>query len=1316
MKLVYLYLALAFPFLGFGQSTPCSIVHPGNDFENAEFGLHTKYIANDFDIAEGETMTINKIVPTIVNNIDTATIFIYEDDNGQPGNVITSFTEVAPISQTQVSSNFNLPWYEVELELPSPVILEGLPGGSKYWLGLIVAYGTDATSNFWEVKSNGTTAVMHSSLDQGATWTANPSGFDGVFEVHGECNSGTPVLTEPCEIVEAGNDFENAEFGLHTKYIANDFDIAEGETMTIEKIIPTIVNNIDTATIFIYEDNNGQPGNVITSFTEVAPISQTQVSSNFNLPWYEVELELPSPVTLEGLSGGSKYWLGLIVAYGTDAASNFWEVKSNGTTAVMHSSLDQGATWTPSPSDFDGVFQLIGTCIADAPPAEPCEIVEAGNDFENAELGLNLYQLANDFDIAGGITMEITKIIPNIVYNIEVADIFIYEDDNGQPGSLITSFNDVTPTSQVEVSTNLGYPWYEVTLDLPSPVILEGEPGGTKYWVGLYVTMGTDASSFNFWEVKSNGTTAQTYISEDEGATWEPNVSGADGVFQISGNCTGELLDEYCVIEVNVEVAPITQVTFAGIDNTTSTEPTSPAHEYYLDIEGNVAQGVTYDISLQGNTNGDFTSYFTAFIDWNNNEVLDDAGEVYELGTLTNSTGNDGQVVTSNITVPLDAVINNARMRIIKAQDAYVLDPCNAIDVGQAEDYTLLVAEVPDIYCEVEVSITVEPITRVLFADIDNISSSDTSSPAHEYFLDVEGNVAQGGTYDITVEGNTNGTGIHYYTAFIDWNQNEILDDAGEVYQIGSIENSTGTDGQQATVSIDVPLDVATGSTRIRIIKWHFEYPIDPCETIAFGQAEDYTLHISEYENPYCEIEITEVVTPITNVTFAGIENASSAATNAPAQEIFIDISGTVEQGNEYIISLEGFTNGDNTHYFTAFFDWNKNNILDDAGEIYELGTITNSTGTDGVEMVKVIQVPASALLGTTRMKLIKSADAYPQDPCGEYASGQAEDYSIEVFDYCLPDIPLKAPITQVIFAGINNSSPSDPFTTPSYEPFLEIEANVITGETYDVTLQGNPIWDLCFSVFIDWNQNGILNDAGEVYEIDCVGYVPGGGAGELALGTIAVPENAEIGKTRMRVITNADSGFPEDPCGSYYYGQAEDYSVIVKNALLPDCELECPEDIMVEIPTGQTSTVVAYDISFNCDNPFDVTLELVEGLPSGSEFPVGVTTVLYNLVVADEVINTCEFTVTVESILNSEEFKEDSFKIYPNPVDDILTVFGTKTINTIYVFDVAGKKVYSEHPNTKESRINLTAVQSGVYFVKIISGTSVRLVRVVKN
>src|SRR5690554_5081976 len=154
----------------------------------------------------------------------------------------------------------------------------------------------------------------------------------------------------------------------------------------------------------------------------------------------------------------------------------------------------------------------------------------------------------------------------------------------------------------------------------------------------------------------------------------------------------------------------------------------------------------------------------------------------------------------------------------------------------------------PDPYCgPVDFSSTIEPITKVTFAGIENSSSDSTSSPAHEDFTDVEGNVEQGESYDIALEGNTNGSWTNNFTVFIDWNQNGSMDDAGERYEAGTINSSTGLDGQQAITNIAVPADAALGSTRMRVIK-NFgatSFAPDSCTGSSWGQAEDYTIVVS---------------------------------------------------------------------------------------------------------------------------------------------------------------------------------------------------------------------------------------------------------------------------------------------------------------------------------------------------------------------------------------------------------------------------------------------------------------------------------------
>ncbi|WP_139856607.1 GEVED domain-containing protein [Aequorivita sinensis] len=144
-----------------------------------------------------------------------------------------------------------------------------------------------------------------------------------------------------------------------------------------------------------------------------------------------------------------------------------------------------------------------------------------------------------------------------------------------------------------------------------------------------------------------------------------------------------------------------------------------------------------------------------------------------------------------------------------------------------------------------DISDTIEPITRVVLSDIDNTSSAAIDgSPALEDFTNIEGVMVQGISYDIALEGNTNGF-LCYFTVWIDWNQNGEFE-ADEMYEIGYIDNSTGTDGQQTTGTITVPTDAVLGETTMRVIKNWDTSPTDPCDVYLYGQGEDYTIIVED--------------------------------------------------------------------------------------------------------------------------------------------------------------------------------------------------------------------------------------------------------------------------------------------------------------------------------------------------------------------------------------------------------------------------------------------------------------------------------------
>ncbi|MCF8273728.1 MAG: choice-of-anchor D domain-containing protein [Flavobacteriaceae bacterium] len=131
----------------------------------------------------------------------------------------------------------------------------------------------------------------------------------------------------------------------------------------------------------------------------------------------------------------------------------------------------------------------------------------------------------------------------------------------------------------------------------------------------------------------------------------------------------------------------ITYVSFNTINNADILKDVG--YENFTNISTNVYRGSLYDLNVRLNTDGNYINYANVWIDWNRDGDFDDAGEAYNLGSVTNNS--DG--LTSNspitITVPLAAVIGTTRMRVSTKYNAYPSSSCEANFDGEVEDYTI---------------------------------------------------------------------------------------------------------------------------------------------------------------------------------------------------------------------------------------------------------------------------------------------------------------------------------------------------------------------------------------------------------------------------------------------------------------------------------------------------------------------------------------------------------------------------------------------------------------------------------------------------
>lgn len=150
----------------------------------------------------------------------------------------------------------------------------------------------------------------------------------------------------------------------------------------------------------------------------------------------------------------------------------------------------------------------------------------------------------------------------------------------------------------------------------------------------------------------------------------------------------------------------------------------------------------------------------------------------------------------------------------------------------------------------------------------------------------------------------------------------------------------------------------------------------------------------------YCNPSlVTNTIESITLVKVADINNVSTALPLADYED-FTNIIGNVELDSSYTATFEGSTGGNFSDYFTVYVDWNQDGLFNDSTEKYDMGSITQSTGTDGIQTSGILSVPSTALLGTTTMRVLKNYNQYVSSPCSISSGyGQVEDYKLNIIN-----------------------------------------------------------------------------------------------------------------------------------------------------------------------------------------------------------------------------------------------------------------------------------------------------------------------------
>jgi hypothetical protein len=351
----------------------------------------------------------------------------------------------------------------------------------------------------------------------------------------------------------------------------------------------------------------------------------------------------------------------------------------------------------------------------------------------------------------------------------------------------------------------------------------------------------------------------------------------------------------------------------------------------------------------------------------------------------------------------------------------------------------------------------------------------------------------QGQTYSINVTTDAN----NIISLWIDYNHNLIFENT-EWTQVCL----TSASGIANTASFTVPFGIYTGQTGMRVRSRQSTVSNganDACSAFGSGETEDYTVTILQG-------------TPCTAPPVAGTTQATVASACL---------------GINFTLSLTGNSLGSGISY-----QWqlSQNNT-----------TWTNMNGQTSSVCNTSLTVPmyyrcvvVCNAVSDVSSPVFVGLNSPLQCYCPSTATSTADD-----------------DIGNVTFGGLNNGIPGSALNNPSsielYSDFTALTPQLyFPGNTYSISvtqINRTGFYTCYLGTYIDYNQDGDFFDLGE--EVFTATSANGAG-GNVMTGNVTIPMSAVSGITRMRFVLSEAA---VSPCGTYVYGETEDYLISIQPA-----------------------------------------------------------------------------------------------------------------------------------------------------------------------
>ena len=459
----------------------------------------------------------------------------------------------------------------------------------------------------------------------------------------------------------------------------------------------------------------------------------------------------------------------------------------------------------------------------------------------------------------------------------------------------------------------------------------------------------------------------------------------------------------------------------------------------------------------------------------------------------------------------------------------------------------------------------IEWVENVTFATIDN----DTGKDRYGDFTAQSTNVNQGGAYTIEVDPIFSWPHFNeYIRVWIDYNGDGDFTDANEVaFSAITPIGQSGTNPPPITGTIVIPANASPGATRMRVSMQRDAYA-DPCEAFTYGEVEDYTVVINA-SGPIlsliCPTNVVVTAAPGSTSATASwsLPNVSTTCTGSPT----LTQTGGPASGSSFPLgsttityqATDACSNVENCSFNVIVQQTATTLTVNCPGNITESLTGSNTsmpvfwdlptTSTNcptGSVTLNQTSGPAS---GSSFSAGVTTVAYSATDNCGNVENcsftvtiNPASTGEFPTYCAASGQQPWQQWISNVTFGAINNDSGKSQYTD-----YTALSTTVNAGSSNPISMQATfswTQWDEYFSVWIDYNQDGVFDDA---TELAFQGISPGGiapAAVPALTGNISIPASAVNGATGMRVIMSQGGYAPS--CGSFMFGEVEDYAIVI--------------------------------------------------------------------------------------------------------------------------------------------------------------------------